>query len=68
MYKLLTSGRGSDELSIEFDRDRRQREMTFNENQKETYHVRLKLKDVFGFAEHEGKDTYGLGYIHIIKK
>ena len=64
MYKLLTSCKGSDDLSIGFDRDRgrRQRELTNNKTQKGKYHVRIYLKDVFGFAEYQEKATYGLGY------
>ena len=65
MCKLITSGRNSDDLSIRFDRDRgrRQRELTNNKNIKGKYHVTIMLKDVFGFAEHQEKGTYGrLGY------
>ena len=64
MYKLLTSIKGSDDLSIGFDRDRnrRQRELTNNKTQRGKYHVRIYLKDVFGFAEYEQKATYGVGY------
>ena len=64
MYKLLTSSKVSDDLSICFDRDRnrRQRELTNNKPQKGKYHVRIYLKDVFGFAEYQEKATYGLGY------
>ena len=64
MYKLLSSSKGSDDLSIGFDRDRgrRQRELTNNKNQKGKFHVRIYLKDVFGFAEYQEKGTYGLGY------
>ena len=64
MYKLLTSSTGSDDLSICFDRDRnrRQRELTNNKTQKGKYHVRIYLKDVFGFAEYQEICTYGLGY------
>ena len=64
MYKLLTSSRGSDDLSIGFDRDRNrsQRELTNNKSQKRKYPVRIHLKDVFGFAEYQEKATYGLGY------
>ena len=64
MYKLLTSSKGSDYLSIGFDRDRnrRQRELTNNKTQKGKYHIRIYLKDVFGFAEYQDKGTYGLGY------
>ena len=58
------SSKGSDDLSIGFDRDRnrRQRELTNNKTQKGKYHVRIYLKDVFGFAEYQEKGTYGLGY------
>ena len=64
MYKLLTSSKGSDDLSIGFDRDRnrRQRELTNNKTQKGKYHIRIYLKDIFGFAEYQDKGTYGLGY------
>ena len=64
MYKLLTSSKQSDDLSIGFDHDRgrRQRELTNNKTQKGKYHVRIYLKDVFGFAEYQEKATYGLGY------
>ena len=63
MYKLLPSIRGSAELSIGFDRDRnrRKRELTNNKKIKSKYHIRIYLKDVFGFAEHQEKATYGLG-------
>ena len=64
MYKLLRSSKESDDLSICFDRDRnrRQRELTKNKSQKGKYHVRIYLKDVFGFADYQDKGTYGLGY------
>ena len=64
MYKLLTSSKGSDDLSIGFDRDRtrRRNELTNNKTVKGRYHVRIYLKDVFGFAEYQEKGTYGLGY------
>ena len=64
MYKLLTSSRESDDLSIGFDRsrDRRKQELTNNKNIKGKYHIRIYLKDIFGFAEHQEKATYGLGY------
>ena len=53
MYNFMTSSRVSDDLSVGFDRDhhRRQRELTNNENEKGKFHVRIYLKDVFGFAE-----------------
>ena len=64
MYKLLTTAKGCDDLSIGFDRDRtrRRNELTNNKNVKGKYHVRIYLKNVFGFAEHQEKATYGLGY------
>ena len=64
MYKLLSSSKGSDDLSIGFDRDRnrRKRELTNNKNIKGKYHLRIYLKDVFGFVEYQEKGTYGLGY------
>ena len=64
MYKLITSSKNSDDLSIGFDRSRakRQDEMTDNKNVKGKYHLRIMLKDVFDFAEHQEKATYGLAY------
>ena len=64
MYKLLSSSKGSDDLSIGFDRDRgrSQRALTNYKTQKGKFHVRIYLKDVFGFAEYQEKGTYGLGY------
>ena len=57
MYKLLASSKGSDDLSIGFDRDRtrRRNELTNNKNIKGKYHVRIYLKDVFGYAEYQEK-------------
>ena len=64
MYKLITSIKNSDDLSIGFDRSsaRRRAEMTKNKSVKEEHHLRFMLKDVFGFAEHQEKATCGLGY------
>ena len=64
MYKLITSSKNSDDLSIGFDRSsaRRREEITNNKNVKENFHLRIMLRDIFGFAEHQEKDTYGLGY------
>ena len=64
MYMLLSSSKGSDDLSVGFDRDRgrRQRALTNNKTQKGKFHVRIYLKDVFGFAEYQEKGTFGLGY------
>ena len=64
MYKLLTSSKDSDDLSIGFDRNRgrRKNELTNNKNIKGKYHVGFYLKDIFGFVEYQEKGTYGLGY------
>ena len=64
MYKLLTSSKDSDDLSIGFDRNRgrRKNELTNNKNIKGKYHIRIYLKDIFGYAENQEKGTYGLGY------
>ena len=57
LYKLITSSKNSDDLSIGFDRNsvRRREEMTNNKNVKGKFHLRFMLKDVFGFAEHHEK-------------
>ena len=64
MYKLLTSSKGSEDSSIGFDRNRgrRKNEVSNNESIKGEYHIRIYLKDIFGFAEYQEKGTYGLGY------
>ena len=63
IYKLLSSSRDSDDLSIGFDlsRDRRKRELNNNKTQKGKYHLRIYLKIIFGFAEHQQVGTFGLG-------
>ena len=64
IYKLITGARDSDDLSIGFDRsrERRQRGLTNNKNIKGKNHVRIYLRDIFGFAEHQEKAVCGLGY------
>ena len=64
MYKLITSSKDSNDLSIGFDysRNRKRDELALNKNIKGKYHVKIMLKDVFGYAEHQEKATYGLGY------
>ena len=37
-------------------------ELTNNKNIKGKYHTRFYLKNIFGYAEHQEKGTYGLGY------
>ena len=64
MYKLITSSKDSDDLSIGFDRSRNRRrdELAQNKRVKGKYHVRFMLKDIFGFAQDQEKTTYCLGY------
>ena len=64
MYKLITSSKDSNDLSVGFDnsRNRRRDELALNKNIKGKYHLKILLKDIFGFAEHQEKATYGLGY------
>ena len=64
VYKLITSAEDSYDLFIGFDRDRRkwQQELTNIKNIKGKYPLRIMLKDVFGFAEHQEKATYDSGY------
>ena len=64
MYKLITSSKDSNDLSIGFDlsHNRRRDELALIKNIKGKYHVKIMLKDVFGYAEHQEKATYGLGY------
>ena len=64
MSKLLSSSKRSDDLSIGFDRsrDRRKQELTNIKNFKGKYHLRISLRDIFGFAEYQQAGTYGLGY------
>ena len=55
MYKLQTCAKETDDLSIGLDRsrDRKQRELNNSELQKGKYHFRNRLKDIFGFDEHQ---------------
>ena len=59
MDKLTSSAKYSDDLSIEFDQDRNRRrnELSNNKNKKGKFHVRIMLKDKFGFAKHQEKAT-----------
>ena len=60
----MTSSKDSNDLSIGFDnnRNRRRDELALNKNIKGKYHLKILLKDIFGFAEHQEKATYCLGY------
>ena len=67
-YILLTTAKDTDEMFFDFDRDRNRRrdDLTNKDYIKGKYHVRVMLKDVSGFAEHQEKVTYGLGYKTIL--
>ena len=52
---------------FEEDTTIRRQELTNNKNEKGTFFVRIKLKDLFGFADQE-KITYGLGYTLTLKR
>ena len=69
MYKLLTSTKNTSQLMYGFEEDTtiRRQELTNNKNEKGTFFVRIKLKDLFGFADQE-KITYGLGYTLTLKR
>ena len=64
LYKIITSAKDSDDFSIGFDRscDRRRLEITNIKNRECKYHVRIMLKDVFGFAEHQEEGTCGIPF------
>ena len=69
MYKLLTSTSQTSQLLYGFEQSTtiRRQELTNNKNEKGTFFVRIKLKDLFGFADQE-KITYGLGYTLTLKR
>ena len=70
MYKVVTSSKDGDDLSIGFDRDRgrRKKELTNNKNIEGKYHTRVYLKNIIGHAECQEKGTYGLGYRLILTR
>ena len=69
MIKLLTSTSQTSQLFYGFEESTvvRRQELTNNKNEKGTFFVRIKLKDLFGFADQE-KITYGLGYTLTLKR
>ena len=64
VYKLMTSAKDSDDLSIGFDRsrDRRKEKLINNKNLKSKHLLKIMLEDNLGFDEHLQKATYGLGF------
>ena len=69
MIELLTSTSQTSQLWYGFEESTtiRRQELTNNKNEKGTFFVRIKLKDLFGFADQE-KITYGLGYTLTLKR
>ena len=69
MYKLLTSNQQTSQLMYGFEESQatRRQELTTNKTEKGTFFVRIKLTDIFGFADQE-KITYGLGYTLTLKR
>ena len=69
-YKLITTAIDTDDLSIGFYRDpgKRQQQLTNNKTQKGTVRLRIMLKDIFGFLEHQEKSTYVLGFKNDVNK
>ena len=55
LYKLITIAKDTDDLSIGFDRGRKRkrRQMTDKKNQKNKFHVRIMLKSILCFSEHQ---------------
>ena len=70
MYKLISSSRDSDDLSIGFHRsiEAQEKALTNNKKTQGNYHVRNCLKDIFGSAEHQNNCAYGLGYKLILQR
>ena len=69
MYKLLTSNQQTSQLMYGFEESQatRRQELTTNKTEKGTFFVRIRLSDIFGFADQE-KITYGLGYTLTLKR
>ena len=70
IYKVVTSSKGSDDLAIGFDRDRKRQkdELAKNKNIKGKYHDRIYLKNILGYADCQELATYGLGYRFILTR
>ena len=68
MYKLLTSTQQTSQLMYEFEESIaiRRQELTTNKTEKGTIFVRIKLTDIFGFADQE-KNNLWIGLFSDIK-
>ena len=60
MYKLLTSTQQTSQLMYGFEESQatRRQELTNNKTEKGTFFVRIKLKDLFGFADQEKNNLW----------
>ena len=69
MYKLFTSNQQTSQLIYAFEESENTRrlEITNHKTEKGNFFVRIKLKDLFGFADQE-EITYGLGYSLTLKR
>ena len=69
MHKRLTSNQQTNQLMYGFEESQatRRQELTTNKTEKGIIFVRIKLKDLFGFADQE-KITNGLGYTLTLKR
>ena len=69
MYKFLTSNQQTSQLMYGFEESQatRRQELTNNKTEKGTFFVRMKIIDIFGFADQE-KITFELGYTLTLKR
>ena len=69
MCNLLTSTQQKSQLMYGFEESQatRRQELTTNKTEKGTFFVRMKLTDIFGFADQE-KIIHGLGYTLTLKR
>ena len=60
MQKLLTSNQQTSQLMYGFEESQanRRQELTTNKTEKGTFFVRIKLKDLFGFADQEKNNLW----------
>ena len=70
MYKIISSSRDSNDLSIGFHRsnEAQEIELTDNKTTRGIYLFRTFSKDNFDFAEHHDNCTNGLGYNTTVQK
>ena len=70
LYKLLSKFSWYKWINVwiwNFQKTRRRLELTNHKTEKGLFHVRIKLTDIFGFAD-QNKVTHGLGYSLTMKR